>query len=93
LESLGYEIVVKCQSVDQDFATLFYAPGVISTSSSFSFMAGYFSDGVFVSSMYDERKHRECNDCGDWLKTGYTLKHADVVDYHDTSNVISILSK
>ena len=91
LENLGYEVIAKCQSVDEDFAMMFYAPGLISTSSSFSFMAGFFSDGVFISSMYDERKNRKCDDCGDWYKKEYTLKHADVADYHDTDTVISML--
>jgi len=91
LESLGYEVVTKCQSVNEDFATMFYAPGLISTSSSFSFFAGYFSDGVFITSIYDEPKNRECNECDNWSKSGYTLKHSEVSDYHDTDNVISLL--
>jgi hypothetical protein len=93
LESLGYEVIVKCNSVNDDFATMFYAPALISTSSSFSFMAGYFSDGVFIGSMYDEKMDRQCDDCDDWLKTGYTLKHSMVADYHDTNTVISMLKK
>jgi len=91
LENLGYKVITKCQSVNEDFATMFYAPGIISTSSSFSFMAGYFSDGVFISSMYDEQKNRECNECDEWSKNGYTLKHAEVDNYHDTSKVISMI--
>jgi hypothetical protein len=91
LESLGYEVVVKCQSVSEDFATMFYAPALISTCSSLSFMAGYFSDGVFISSMFDERKNRHCDNCDDWFLKGYSLKHAEVEDYADTDNVISML--
>ena len=91
LKNLGYEVITKCQSVDEDFAMMFYAPAVISTTSSFSFMAGFFSDGVFISSMYDERQDKDCDDCGDWYQKGYTLKHADVADYHDTDTVISML--
>ena len=91
LENLGYEVIIKCESINKDFAMMFYTPGLISTSSSFSFMAGFFSDGVFITSIYDERKNRECNDCGDWYKKGYTLKHSDVQDYHDTDKVIAML--
>jgi hypothetical protein len=91
LESLGYEVIIKCQSVNEDFATMFYAPGLISTSSSFSFMAGFFSDGVFIISIYDEPKDRVCEECDDWSKKGYTLKHSEVADYYDTNNVISLI--
>ena len=91
LESLGYEVISKCNSPDEDFATMFYAPGIISTSSSFSFMAGFFSDGVFVSSFYDEKSDRKCDNCDDWLQNGYTLKHLNVIDYHDQQSVISQL--
>jgi hypothetical protein len=91
LENLGYEVIAKCESINEDFATMFYAPGLISTSSSFSFMSGFFSDGVFISSTYDEHLNRECDDCSDWYQKGYTLKHAEVDDYHDTDKVISML--
>jgi len=93
LESLGYEVIVKCNSVNDDFAMMFYAPALISTSSSFSFMAGYFSDGVFIGTMYDEKMDRQCDDCDDWLQNGYTLKHSMVADYHYTNKVISMLKK
>jgi len=91
LESLRYDVIPKCNSADEDFASMFYAPGLISTSSSFSFMAGFFSDGVFISSFYDEKSDRTCDDCGDWLQTGHTLKHSEVQDYHDEKKVISQL--
>jgi hypothetical protein len=41
--------------------------------------------------MYDERIGRQCEDCDDWLQTGYTLKHSNVIDYHDEQTVISQL--
>jgi hypothetical protein len=91
LESLGYEVIIKCQSLNEDFATMFYAPALISTCSSLSFMAGYFSDGVFINSMYDEHKNRQCDECGDWYLKGYSLKHSEVEDYHDSEKVISML--
>ena len=91
LENLGYTAIVKCGKIDEDFATLFYAPAVIGTGGSFSFMAGFLSDGIFFSSMYDESRERELKDSDGWLLTGYTLKHAEVADYYDTQTVIKSL--
>ena len=91
LENLGYTAIVKCGKLDEDFATIFYAPAVIGTGGSFSFMAGFLSDGIFYSSMYDEQKDRELKDSEGWLFNGYTLKHAEVADYYDTQTVIKSL--
>jgi hypothetical protein len=91
LENLGYTAIVKCGKLDEDFATIFYAPAVIGTGGSFSFMAGFLSDGIFYSSMYDEQKDREIKDSDGWLFNGYTLKHAEVTDYYDTQTVIKSL--
>jgi len=91
LQSLGYTVMTKCDKIDEDFATLFYAPAVIGTGGSFSFMAGFFSDGLFYSSMYDETKDRELKDSNGWLLNGYTLKHSEVSDYYDTKTVINSL--
>jgi hypothetical protein len=91
LKTLGYTATVKCSKIDEDFATLFYAPAVIGTGGSFSFMAGFFSDGLFFSSMYDEGKDRELKDSDGWLLNGYTLKHSEVADYYDTNTVIKSL--
>jgi len=93
LKSIGYEAIFKCSTINDDFATMFYAPGLISTSGSFSFMAGYFSNNVFVSTMYDENKQRECKDCEDWLLPGYTAKHSEIPDYFDTQGTIQILKR
>jgi hypothetical protein len=92
LNELGYEAILKCNKIDEDFATMFYAPGLIGTSGSFSFMAGYFSDGVFISSAYDERKDRQCKDCDDRIQSNYVVKHAEIPDYYDTTAVIKLLS-
>lgn len=91
LSSLGYTVEMQCKSNVEDFASLFYAPVVISTGGSYSFMSGFFGHGIFLSEGHglkdDETK---CTDC-EWLKNGYSLKHEDVKDYYDTDNVISIL--
>jgi hypothetical protein len=91
LQESGYNPILKCDTINEDFATMFYAPALIATSGSFSFFAGYFSNSVFISTMYDEKKSRECTDCGEWLQNGYTLKHSEVLDYYDTDTVIKLL--
>jgi hypothetical protein len=94
LENLGYIVDVKCSSNLEDFATIFYAPAIISTCSSFSFMSGFFSDGLFISEgHYASGSNIKCNDCGDWLKNGYSIEHHDVMDYYDTDSVIKMLKE
>jgi hypothetical protein len=89
LKENGYESETICNSNIDDFATLFYAPAVISTSSSFSFMSGFFGNGVFVATEFDSGK--KCDDCHDWTLYGYNLPHENVADYHDTTSVVEIL--
>lgn len=92
LRDLGYDVIVQCQSNLDDFATIFYAPAIISTCSSYSFMAGFFSNGIFISEgHYASGSDIKCNDCGDWLKKGYSIEHADITDYYDTDSVIKLL--
>jgi hypothetical protein len=93
LENIGYEIDIQCDSNIDDLATIFYAPAIISTSSSFSFIGGFFSNGIFISEGHYNcsKKNEKCNDCGKWLKKNYSIDHIDVEDYYDTSNVIKLL--
>jgi hypothetical protein len=91
LQQNGYEVQMICNSNIDDFTTLFYAPGVISTWSSFSFMSGYFGHGVFVSTEGD--KGRLCEECSDFTLYDYNLPHEDVKDYYDTKDVIELLHK
>ncbi len=96
LESIGYEVIVQCQSNIDDFATIFYAPVIISPGSSFSFMSGYFGGGLFFSEgHYIEGKEdlTKCKDCKEWLKSGYSIPHSEITDYYDTDSVISKLKK
>ena len=89
IESIGYKVIIQSKSADQDFATLFYAPAVISSGSSFSFMSGFFNDRLFIS----EGHKSLCTDCGKWLVNGYSIDHKNVKSYHDTDNVISLLNE
>jgi hypothetical protein len=90
LVSIGYQCDVVCGSNIDDFAALFYAPAVISTSSSFSFMSGFFGSGVFIST---ENTRGKCADCKDWMIYDHNLPHKDVEDYTKTGAVIPLLRK
>lgn len=93
LENLGYEVIIKCESNLEDFATMFYAPAVISTCSSFSFIAGFFSNGIFISEgHYDCNNDKiKCDSCDNWLKNGYSIPHNEIDDYYNTDLVIQKL--
>ena len=108
LEELGYEVIVKCGNNLGDFATIYFAPAVISTSSSFSFMAGFFSGGVFITEGHKQEKPETdksepdnkdqpnvymCMNCGPWLSHKYMLNHSEVPDYFDTEYVIKKLKE
>lgn len=89
IESIGYKVIIQSKSAAQDFATLFYAPAVISSGSSFSFMSGFFSDGIFIS----EGHGSLCTTCNKWLVRGYSIDHKNVNNYYDTDNVITLLNE
>lgn len=93
LKSIGYESILKCQTNVDDFAMMYYAPAVISSGSSFSFMSGFFGRGVFVSAGHQDEGKPEFKGIGDWLYNGYNVMHSDIADYYDTDNVIKLLSK
>ena len=95
LKSINYEPIVECNKNSEDFATLFYAPAVISIGSSFSFMSGFFGKGLFYSGGHREEKEKKpgCTLCDKWLITKYELKHSMVDDYHDTDKVIQLLAQ
>ena len=93
LEDLQYRVDIQSESSLEDFATIFYAPASISTSSSFSFMAGFFGKGIFISTTngFFEGDKERCLDCGSWVYKGYNLNHTDVKDYLDTDTVLEML--
>jgi hypothetical protein len=93
LESLDYTIVVDSGTNLDDFVKMFFAPAVISTSSSFSFMSGYFGNGIFIQpSVTDKNNNEQCLDCGDKILKGYNINHKDVDDYNNIDNVYKLLT-
>ena len=93
LEKLNYNVDIQSKSSLEDFATIFYAPASISTSSSFSFMSGFFGKGIFISTtngFYDGENER-CIDCSSTIYKGYNLNHKYVNDYYDTDTVLKML--
>lgn len=90
LNEIGYGCDVMCGTNIDDFAMLFYAPAVISTSSSFSFMSGFFGKGVFLIT---ENANGKCTDCDEIMLYDYNIMHETVEDYVNTNNVIQLLRK
>ena len=93
LQDLNYDVEI-CSNADiEDFANLFYAPAVISTVSSYSFMSGFFGKGIYISveNLSEDQDKMDCNKCDEWMMRGYQLKHRSVEDYLDTDDVISLL--
>ena len=93
LKSISYEPIVECKSNIEDFATIFYAPAVISIGSSFSFMSGFFGKGLFFSGGHREESDAEggCDTCNNWLDYTDEIKHNTVKDYYKAEQVIKIL--
>ena len=91
LKKNKYDSEIICNSNIDDFATLFYAPAIISTGSSFSFMSGFFGNGIYISTELKSDGSYNCNSCNDIILQGYNLLHENVIDYHDTAKVINLL--
>jgi len=92
LKDNGYEPDLQCDTNLNDFARMFYAPGVISIGSSYSFLAGFFGSGNFISSEHvmEHEKERKCTICDSWMLEG-RVKHKDIPDYYDYETVNEIL--
>ena len=92
LKNIGYETEPQCNTNLEDFAKMFYAPGVISIGSSFSFISGFFGNGVFVSSEHieEEQTHKGCSICNDWMLPGIVM-HNKIKDYYNTEEVHNVL--
>lgn len=84
--------IIECRDVLEDFARMFYAPLVVSTGSSMSFMAGYFGNGKFVTGgHFDENdQSKNCLICDYSPETN--LLHSDVENYYDVDEVHDKLS-
>ncbi|NBO24552.1 MAG: hypothetical protein EBU93_04900 [Chlamydiae bacterium] len=92
LEKHNYSVELVSQDPASDFVSLFYAPAVISTCSSFSFVAGFFGNGIFITEGHyneDAGGTITCSPCyAPFVKKGYSLNHCRVPDYYDTEKVI-----
>jgi len=95
LQSIGYTATAQCKTPEQDFATMFYSPLVISTGSSFSFMSGFFGSGQFITTLHEDEHNKKdfstCTDCDMWMYKGYNIPHSSVDDYHNTDQVKQLL--
>jgi hypothetical protein len=95
IEKLDYNVNTICNTNLDDFATLFYAPAVISTSGSYSFMSGFFGNGIFISTEHCLNGTTGCcADCEDYDKyfiRGFNISHDKIKDYYNTKEVIQLL--
>ncbi|NDE15965.1 hypothetical protein EBZ80_13645 [bacterium] len=87
---LGYRVLVRCETPEQDFATMLNAPAVITPGSSFSFFAGFMGSGVFLSEghFFEPSPNRCGTACAGWLRKGYTLLHRDVPSYEGDPEIL-----
>jgi len=92
ITSLGYNCVLQSKSNVEDFADLFYSPYVISTGSSFSFMAGFFGNGQFISSENCEENDKECFIDDRLFLKGYNLSHNNVDSYYNIDDVKKMIN-
>ncbi len=94
LESIGYSVNIDDTGDNlDDFAKMFFAPVIISTHSSFSFMSGYFGEGIYRQPTFIINDEEQCTDCGDFVYKGYNIKHQDIDDYHNINKVSELLNK
>ena len=90
IEELGYECEIYSNTNIEDFADLFYAPYVISTGGSYSFMSGFFGNGFFISTdhcMKEDNVYGKCNINDDNFIKGYNIRHSDIESYYEIDNV------
>jgi hypothetical protein len=95
LQDKGYTIEVVFNSNLDDFSMLFYSPAVISTGSSFSFMSGYFSEGIYLTEgHYHENYNGSTSLCtAKFIKRNYSINHSNIKDYNDTEKIIKLLKE
>ena len=89
LNEHGYPVEIISNSNIEDLSIMFYAPGVISSCGSFSFIGGLFGVGKFI--MNDHSDFPGMKDLPseyNFIKQGYTINHSEIADYYDTSTVI-----
>lgn len=95
LQEHGYNPIVQSESVLEDFATMVYAPILISSGSSYSFMAGMATTGTFLSSSVgreDKIDHSFITNTNcEWMCPFSPVLHGDVVNYFDLNVVFKQL--
>jgi hypothetical protein len=93
LESIGYQVNIRCNTNVEDFADLFYAKAVISTGGSYSFMSGFFGKGLFLSTEHIINGNTcTANECNDIFIRGHNLFHEEVDSYYQVDKVYTLLS-
>lgn len=90
LTDYGYNVEISLNNEYDDFLNMFYADAVIAGSSSFSFMAGFFGNGIYYTI---EKETSKIDNLDEWVIPNSILLHGDVPDYYDTDHVISLLSQ
>ena len=91
INSLGYNCIIQSKTDIEDFADLFYAPFVISTGSSFSFMSGFFGKGKFISTEHCEENTKCVNVDSSIFLQGYNINHSKIDSYYDINNVEKLI--
>jgi len=86
----NYNPELKCNTNVDDFVSMFYAPAVISTTSSFSFMSGFFGNGIYIEPIVMNVNDDSCVDCDNPYR-GYNIAHNKVDDYHNVDEVYKLL--
>lgn len=84
-----YNPKIQCGTNVDDFISMFYAPAVISTQSSYSFMSGFFGNGTYIQPNF-MNNNEECSTCESDYK-GYSIEHNIVNDYHNIDEVYKLL--
>jgi len=84
-----YNPEIQCGTNVDDFISMFYAPAVISTQSSYSFMSGFFGNGKYIQPNF-MNNNEECSTCETEYK-GYNIPHNIVNDYHNIDEVYKLL--
>jgi len=94
IKSIGYKVNIESGTNVDDFSKMFFSrDGVISTGSSFSFMAGYFGNGKYIQPTVTDRSNIEqCLECSDFIYKGYNINHSDVKDYNNIEQVYKLLT-
>jgi len=87
IEKYFYERNIKIINISkssiEDFANIFYAPIVISSGGSFSFMSGFFGNGKFISASHD---YKNCNECY-WIDSSYEINHVEINSYYNLEEI------